>query len=564
LFTKWEIGVKILQKIQRLSIAIGLLFVLLSTQSLGVNRDIVFHDIASTVMMNSLQSVDKNNFLRKFYQKLFFVPVWVKEEQISDFSRDLFAHIEKDQTLSDTSKLKINAKNLFAYAQDIYLTRDLLVEKIKLEFEIAQLYKGYADYKLYGSINWGAFQGNLYNLRAKKIKGEWVTYKPKYSPISLMENVVLGRTLTEMFEEARPKEYRYSQLEEALYRYLQIQRNGAWKRVAVTGKLLMGKKYTIVPALRERLRISGEYIGCKTTETKEYDNCLNDAVIRFQSHHGLVAKGVIGKNTIKALNVSLAMRIQQIRLNLDRIKWLYERNNKRHIIINIPAFTLFFEEDKVLRQTMKVIIGSTKNPTPIFSNLVQTIVLNPHWNVPKSIIQNEMIPKLLRNKDAMVKEGIEIYTGWGKDAKKISGTSVNWKDYRYSKSMPYRFAQVPGYRNALGKVKFLFPNQFSVYMHDTPNKRLFNRNVRALSHGCIRLHKPRELLKTFATFNDKVDYDKSQKILKGKKKAYYALNNKVPVDVVYLTAYVDYDGVLQFRNDIYGYDKMQLKSYRKW
>lgn len=554
---------KIFQKIQ-VYIATGLVFILLATQSLSANRDIKFHDIASSVMMNSLQSVDKNNFLRKFYQKLFFVPVWVKEEQLSDFSRDLFAHIENDQTLSVHSKVKINAKKLFAYANNMYLTQDSLVEKIKLEFEIAQLYKGYADYRLYGSINWGAFQGNLYNLRAKKIKGDWVTYKPQYSPISLMEKAILGKTLTEMFEKARPKEYHYQALEKALYDYLQIERNGGWERVAVTGDLLLSKKYTVVPALRERLRITGEYRGCKTAETNVYDTCLNDAVMRFQKRHGLVAKGVIGKNTIKALNISLATRIQQIRLNLDRIKWLYERKNKRHIIINIPAFTLFFEEDKALIQTMKVIIGSKKNPTPIFSNLVQTIVLNPHWNVPKSIIQNEMIPKLLRNKNAMVKEGIEIYTGWDKDAKKISGKSVDWKAYRHSKSVPYRFAQVPGYRNALGKVKFLFPNQFSVYMHDTPNKRLFNRNVRALSHGCIRLHKPRELLKTFATFNDRVDYNKAQKILKGKKKAYYGLNNKVPVDVVYLTAYVDYNGTLQFRNDIYGYDKMQLKSYRQW
>jgi len=556
--------VKILHKIQGFYIITGLLFLIVSTQNLSANKDIAFNDVASTVMMNSLQSVDKRNFLRKFYQRLFFVPVWVKEEQISDFSRDLFSHIQNDQTLSATSKLKIHAQQLLSYAQNVYLEKDLLVEKIKLEFAIAQLYKGYADYALYGSINWGAFQGNLYNLRAKKIKGEWVTYKPRYSPSSLMEKAVLGRTLTQMFEEAKPKEYHYAQLEKALLHYLQIEGNGGWQKVAVTGKLIVGKKYTVVPALRERLRVTGEYLGCNTPETKQYDSCLNDAVIRFQSRHGLVAKGVIGRNTIQALNIPLASRIQQIRLNLDRIKWLYERKNKRHIIINIPAFTLFFEEDKALRQTMRVITGKKRNPTPIFSNLVQTIVLNPHWNVPKSIIQKEMIPKLLRNKNAMIKEGIEIYTGWDKDAQKISGASVDWNAYRYSKTVPYRFAQVPGYRNALGKLKFLFPNQFSVYMHDTPNKRLFNRNVRALSHGCIRLHKPRELLKTFASFNESVDYTKAQKILKGKKKAYYALNNKVPVDVVYLTAYVDYSGVLQFRNDIYGYDKMQLQSYRKW
>ena len=213
---------------------------------------------------------------------------------------------------------------------------------------------------------------------------------------------------------------------------------------------------------------------------------------------------------------------------------------------------------------MRVITGTPKHPTPIFSDTVELIVLNPYWNVPKSIIQKEMIPKLLRNSNAMAKQGIEIRAGWGKDAKKVSGGAVNWSQYRYSKNMPYRFAQVPGYKNALGKVKFLFPNKFSVYMHDTPTKHLFKKNKRAFSHGCIRLQQPRELLRTFSTFNDNIDFDKSQKILKGKKNSYFKLKEKVPVDVVYLTAWVDYDGKLQFRNDVYKYDEMQLKSFRKW
>jgi murein L,D-transpeptidase YcbB/YkuD len=553
--------------VKRDRVSIGLLrvmwLVLVGAMSGSIANEVKFHDVASTVMMNSLKSMDENRFLNRFYRQLFFVPVWVKEESLSHLSRELFFHIQHDKTLDSTSKLKASAQNLMRYAEQVY-QGDQLVDKIKLEFEIAQLYKGYADYKLYGSINWGAFQAGLHNLRAKKIEGAWVTYKPQYGPISLMEHAVLGKSLGEMFEEARPKEYNYDGLERALLSYLELQKQGGWEPVPIKGKLVMGKNYTVVPALRERLRASGDYIPCKSAETKMHDKCLHDAVVRFQKRHGLVAKGVIGPKTIGALNVSLEDRIKQIRLNLDRIKWLYERNQRRHIIINIPAFTLFFEQDKQLIQQMKVIIGSKKNRTPIFSNLVQTIVLNPHWNVPQSIIQNEMIPKLLRNKNAMKKEGIEIYTGWDEDAKKISGKSVDWKQYRYSKSVPYRFAQVPGHGNALGKVKFLFPNEFSVYMHDTPNKNLFNRNVRALSHGCIRLHKPRELLKTFASFNERVDYKRSQKILKGKKKAYYGLDSKVPVDVVYLTAYVDYDGVLQFRNDIYGYDAMQLKSYRKW
>ena len=251
-------------------------------------------------------------------------------------------------------------------------------------------------------------------------------------------------------------------------------------------------------------------------------------------------------------------------LNLDRIKWLNDPKSKRHVIINIPDFMLYFEENGQLRQSFRTIVGTPKNPTPIFSNSVKTIVLNPQWNVPKSIIQKEYIPKLLRNSSVLRKERIEVYNGWGKDAVKVNPASVNWGAYRYSKTVPYRFAQTSGAHNALGKVKFLFPNKFSVYMHDTPTKHLFKKDKRAFSHGCIRLQKPRELLETFSTFEDNVDLEKAQKILKGTKKVYLPLEERVPIDVIYLTAWVDYDGQVQFRNDVYHYDEMQLKSFRKW
>jgi murein L,D-transpeptidase YcbB/YkuD len=329
--------------------------------------------------------------------------------------------------------------------------------------------------------------------------------------------------------------------------------------------LRAGNRSQSVPLLRERLIVTGDYVPCdESDEGSVYDTCLQEAVKHFQLRNGLKDDGEVGPITLAVLNKTVEERIETMLLNLDRIKWLNRPHSKRHIIINIPDFMLYFEEDGKLIQSIRTIVGTPKNPTPIFSNTVKTIVLNPQWNVPKSIIQKEMIPKLLRNPNAMSKQRIEIFNGWGKDAVKINPASVNWSKYRYSKHMPYRFAQTAGTHNALGKVKFLFPNKFSVYMHDTPTKHLFNKDKRAFSHGCIRLQKPRELLETFSTFNDNVDFEKSQKILEGRKKAYLALQNRVPVDVIYLTSWVDYDGKLQFRNDVYHYDEMQLKSFRKW
>ncbi len=555
---------RIKQSMRHLCIGIGLTAAFLFTQGANANTNLEFHEAASTVMINSLQVQPQNSFLKQLYTRLFFVPVWIDEESVSSFGKELFRQIKEDKTLETTSKLYHDAVHLEQRAHDIYASNGTLSHKVELEFKISKLYKVYADYALYGSINWGAFKDRLYNLKAKDIHAGWVTHKPKFGPISLIENAALSGSISSLFAQAEPKEYHYKELRESLIKYLEMQKNGGWAHVPLNGSLKPGEAYDVVPLLRERLRITGDYGSCRSKEANVYDACLKEAVVRFQRRHGLDAEGVIGKETIAAINVPIEKRIEQMRLNLDRIKWLHERNNKRHIMINIPAFTLFFEEDKALRLQMKVITGKRKNPTPVFSNTVQTIVLNPYWNVPKSIIQKEMIPKLLKNPNAMVKEKIEIHTGWGKDARKVSGGSVNWGLYRYSKTMPFRFAQVPGYYNALGKVKFLFPNQFDVYMHDTPTKSLFNRNVRAFSHGCIRLSKPIELLKTFSTFNDTVNFEKAQERIKGTKKAYLTLTNKVPVDVIYLTSYVDYDGVLQFRNDIYGYDKMQLQSYREW
>lgn len=527
------------------------------------DNDKVFEKMASKVIMHSVQSLSSKHFLRQLYTDLSYVPIWMKKNSLSLEAQELLLYILRDKTLPEDSKLKEDALNLFQKSQKIYASEDTLKPKIALEFKISQLYKGYADYCLYGSIDWSAFQKSLYQLQSKNIKAAWETYTPTYTPKSLLLEALALGSLEKVWNKTIPQEYHFKALENYLKKYLKLQQKGEWKKLPLKGRLLIGKRYKVVPALRERLRLSGDYMGC-AKESDVYNQCLNDAVKHFQKRHGLRAKGIIGKRTIAALNVPLYKRIQQIRLNLDRIKWLRERHSKYHIIINIPAFTLFFEENGTLMQQIKVIVGRPTKPTPIFSNTVTSIVLNPYWNIPKSIIQKEMIPKLLKNPNAMAKNGIEIHEGWGKDAPKIDAASVDWNEYRYSKVMPFHFAQVPGYKNALGKVKFLFPNKFSVYMHDTPNKRLFHKQIRAFSHGCIRLQKPRELLKTFSAFNDSVDFKKAQKRLRGRKKAYLKLDRQVPVDIVYLTAYVDYDGLLNFRDDIYGYDRMQLHSYRHW
>jgi len=541
-------------------------FILLFAQTATLKaNELAFQENASEVILNSLQTQPKRSFLRRLYTQLLFMPVWMHEKSLSPAAKELFNYIKSDETLDKNGKLYQDTLFLEQQAQEVYTNDGTLAQKISLEFKISQLYEGYSNYAYFGSINWGAFNARISNLMVNDVSTEWVLHRPKADPIGMVENAALGGSLTKQLKAAVPTAYRYKALQKALERYMQIKADGGWPVVVLHGKLKPGKSDEGVLALRERLRITGDYVPCENSmEDIVYDVCLQKAVKHFQARNGLSPDGVVGSGTLAVLNKTVDQRITTIRLNLDRIKWLADRHSKRHIIINIPDFKLYFEENGKLLETIRVITGKPNHPTPIFSDTVEYIVLNPYWNVPKSIIQKEFVPKLIRNPNAMKRKGIEIRQGWGKNAKVVNPARINWRNYVDGTPMPFHFAQLPGKRNALGKIKFLFPNKFSVYMHDTPTKSLFKRSKRAFSHGCIRLQKPRELLRTFSTFNSNIDFDKAQKILKGKTKTHINLKEKVPVDVIYLTAWIDYDGNLQFRNDIYGYDRMQLKSFRKW
>ncbi|MEA3434129.1 MAG: L,D-transpeptidase family protein [Campylobacterota bacterium] len=558
--------IKLRNRVVNSVLSIGVFSLLLfSPKAVAKIGSLEFQEHASELMVNALQTQPKQSFLRKLYSRVLFVPVWMHESSLSSAAKELFSHIQNDGTLNKNGQLYKDALFLEEEAQSVYANSGTFSEKINLEFKISQLYKAYTDYTYFGSINWGAFQARISNLMVNGVSTEWVLHRPDADPIGMVENAALGQSLKQQLQSAIPEAYHYKSLQQELKKYMAIRNDGGWERVILNGRLNPGKSGQGVASLRERLLVTRDYIPCdESNEDLVYDTCLQEAVKRFQARNGLATDGVVGPGTLRVLNKSVDERITTIRLNLDRLKWLNERQSKRHVIINIPDFHLYFEEDGAMIQTMRVITGTPKHPTPIFSDLVEYIVLNPYWNIPKSIIQKEMIPKLLRNPNAMAKQNIEIYNGWSKDAEKVNPASVDWNKYRYSKHMPYRFAQTPGTHNALGKVKFLFPNRFSVYMHDTPTKHLFKKNKRAFSHGCIRLQQPRELLETFTTFNNNMNFEEAQETLEGKKKKYFNLKEKVPVDVIYLTAWVDYDGKLQFRNDVYGYDKMQLKSFRKW
>jgi len=498
---------------------------------------------------------DRKERLKAVYELLDYKTIWLEQSgALTEFSDELFGQIENDVTLERNGSIYQAYLSLKASPEP-----EKKKELIRKEFAIAKLYQDYMGHVLYGDIDWRAFH---HKLRKSYKHGVWVVHNVLASPESLLIEAVHDKSLASAFKKATPKFPMYEKMLLALKKYRTIVENGGWEPLPEFRPLKPGVRSSVVPRLRERLAREGDYRPSECPapkDPKRYDKCLLEAVKKFQRRHGLEDKGYIGKLTQKALNESAEHKVARIKLNLDRIKWLKRAGDRYHIVVNIPAFTLYMFDGGDVIEKMRVITGRKGHETPIFYGRVRTIVLNPYWRIPPSIIRHETIPKLIKDPGYTRKKKIEIHTGYSEHSPTVNPYKVDWKKYR-KKYPPYKFMQSPGEFNALGKVKYLFPNSYSVYMHDTNERYLFVKDVRALSHGCVRLHKPFDLLEVFSEIEPKIDYEKSRKILEENKKTPYRLSKTIPVDIIYLTSWVDDDGEVDFRDDIYGYDRLQLEE----
>ncbi|SFZ98901.1 Peptidoglycan-binding domain 1 [hydrothermal vent metagenome] len=501
-----------------------------------------------------LMGEDKKDRLSAMYELLEYRSIWITEKGLTKNTNDLFEQIENDISLDKNSTTYLKYQEL--------KNADTPKEKEAIgvrELEIANLYQDYMSHLLYGSIDWKKFQKTL---RSTMKHGVWRVHDILATPESLLIGAVKDKSLKSVFKRAKPDAAMYDRLLFGLEKYQKIVKNGGWEALPDFKNLKPGMKSSIVPALRERLRIEGDYV-CDHNETgTRYKGCIVEAVKRFQGRHGLETKGFVGKMTRKALSQSAESKVAKIKLNIDRVKWLKRGSDQYHIFINIPSFSMYMFDGSDLLTEMRVIIGRKGHETPIFYGRVRTVVLNPYWRIPPSIIRHETVPKLQKDSGYADKKKIEIHTGYSEHSKRINPHKVNW--HKYGKKLPpYKFMQSPGEFNALGKVKYLFPNKYSVYMHDTNQKHLFVKDNRALSHGCIRLHKPFDLLEVLSEIEPKINFEKTKEILSENKKTPYRLSATIPVDTIYLTTLVDKDGNVMFYEDVYGYDKLQFDTLIK-
>lgn len=278
------------------------------------------------------------------------------------------------------------------------------------------------------------------------------------------------------------------------------------------------------------------------------------AIKVFQEHHAIPATGVMDTATKAALKVPIEHRIQQVMINLERWRWMPDDLGARHFIVNIPHYHLVARENGKAVQDIRVVVGKRENKTPIFSGSMETVVFSPYWNIPDSIVEGETAPAMARDPKYLARNNMEILRVSGSSTTKVDPSDVNWDDPAELKQLAFR--QKPGPNNALGHVKFLFPNEHNVYLHDTPADELFSRPGRAFSHGCVRVEEP-EVLAKYVLRDDPAWTEPEIKsaMLSGDEK-HVRLKTEIPVHIVYFTAWVDERGGLHFQPDVYGYDKI--------
>lgn len=374
--------------------------------------------------------------------------------------------------------------------------------------------------------------------------------------VTLIDGAEAADNLEPYINQLASKSPRYHRLKKALAKYREMAAHGEWPKVPKGKALKEGMDDPRVPILKKRLLASGDLKSNENPDSTTYDAALVGAVKAFQQRHGAGDDGVVGPATLKALNVPLSYRIKQMVINLERRRWMKDDLGKRYVFVNLADQILKVVDTLPNREktihVARIVVGKTYHKTPIFSDQMEYLVINPYWNVPPSIANKEYLPKLRRDPGYLKRQNIRILSSGGE----INPYSVNWNAIS---RMPYRLRQDTGGKNALGRIKFIFPNQFNVYIHDTPSKSLFNRDTRYFSHGCVRVQHPVNLAATLLKPQGWSE-GRIRKQIASKQRRIVRLKTKIPVHITYLTAWVNKDGQINFRRDVYNRDKNLINA----
>jgi len=479
---------------------------------------------------------------RRFYQRHGYQPVWITGKRPRREAADLMAAIEAargdgldpaDYDLQALGALRTE-KSKNPFKRNSVQPEQVAEADLRLTYVFLKL----ASHRLTGRVD------------PEAVDPHWFGQPRQVDLASVLDRALDDAGVARTLRELAPRHQQYAHLKQTLQRYREIEQGGGWPARVTAVKLGPGARDPAVATLRQRLAATSD-LPAQAAVGDAVDQALVDAVKRFERRHGVPDDGVLDAEVVRAMNVPVGERIRQIELNLERWRWLPESFGDRYILVNVPTFTLSAVEGGRAALNMRVVAGEKENPTPIFSDQMTTVVFSPYWNIPETIARQETIPAVLRDPEYLRKNDLELVRG----AQVIDAGSVDWND----DDPDFRIRQRPGAKNSLGKVKFMFPNKFDVYLHDTPADSLFERVQRDFSHGCVRVERPRALAQWVLAGQAEWTADRIDAAMASREEQHVALKRNVRVYIVYQTVWVDDQGTVQFAEDLYGHDARQLR-----
>lgn len=379
--------------------------------------------------------------------------------------------------------------------------------------------------------------------------------------VKLVRQVLAAPDLARFLDERVPPFKQYHALRKLLSEYRVIAARGGWQPIPAGKVLKPGMSDSRLTFIRKRLAATDDLkpVG---QQGSVYDDKLVSAVKNFQERHGLDPDGVLGGQTLRAMNVSVEERIRQIKVNMERWRWVTRQPGDWVLVVNIAGYKVAGMRKSGIDLLMPVIVGKEYHMTPVFSDAVKYVEFNPFWNVPVSIARNEMLPKLRRDPYYLKKQHIRVFSNWDDNAKELDSTRINWGSTTPQQIARYHLRQDPGPHNALGTVKFIFPNDYNVYLHDTPAHSLFAKSKRAFSHGCIRVSRPQELAAYMLGGAQKGwTEERVKQIIAGGERKVVNLEKPLPIYIMYRTVVVrPGSSVAYFFEDVYGRDALLAKA----
>ncbi len=479
--------------------------------------------------------------LTQFYIDRDMIPVWVNDDVPTEHAHDLL-HILEMSTYDG-----LNPDDY-----DIQTIRHLMGSGHA--GELAEL-----DLRL--SLSLMQFLSDLGSGRTEPsaLDPELFVYPQDIDKTGAIEAAAIAEDIGVFVGGYRPRQVDYWRLKGVLANYRAMARTGGWPTIDPGPLMKEGDRSARVAQLRKRLRREGDLAPpddpLAPFDPELFDQALVEAVESFQDRYGLEQDGQVGPNTLTALNTSIERRIEQLVLNLERRRWMSDKLASRYIYVNLADFHLQLVDSGEVAFETPVVIGSLYNKTPVFSADMTYLVINPFWNVPPSIATTELLTKARADSEYFRENGFDIFENWNADAQVLDSTSIDWSEVD-AQNFSYKVRQRPGPTNALGQLKFMLPNDYNIYLHDTPDRAHFDLNERSFSHGCVRVADPEALANAILEGQSDWTLDEIVDAVGSGERTQVNLDQSLPVQITYLTAWVDDDNRVHFRNDVYDRDQI--------